>query len=74
MILLFLSTVLISIGLFFIIIYLNLFTVGYSFLEFGKFIIKEPVFWLFLVGLFMAWKVIKNELFLRYTFKHGRRK
>ena len=71
--LIFFSTILTSIGLFFIILYLNLFTLGYSFLEFGKVIIKEPVCWLFFIGLFIAWRVIKHELFLRCNFKHGRR-
>jgi hypothetical protein len=49
----------ISLGIFFTIIYLNLFTMGYSFLDFVKFIIREPISWLVLLGilcLFMAFK------------------
>ncbi len=58
-----------SIGLFFIIIYLNLLTIGYSFLDFVKFISRRLEVWLFIIGIICIavslerW--IKNELLLR---------
>ncbi len=68
-----LGIVLTSIGLFFIIIYLNLLTTGYSFLDFVKFISSRKEVWLFLIGLVLIavslerW--IKNELLLRLSSK-----
>ena len=67
-----------SIGLFFLILYLNLFAMGYSFFEFVNFIIRRFECWLFLLGLIMLvfslGRSLKNELLLRYTNKHERRK
>ena len=40
-----------SIGLFFIIIYLNLLTIGYSFIEFVQFISRRVEVWLFVIGI-----------------------
>ena len=65
--------ILASIGLMFIILYLNLLSMGYSFLEFGKFIISRGECWILLVGIIMIiislerW--IRNELLLRYFNK-----
>ena len=67
-----------SISLFFTIIYLNLLGVGYRFLEFGKFIIKKPIFWFGIFGLLLIalslerW--LKNELLLRHSFKLERKR
>ena len=67
------GVILTSIGLFFIIIYLNLLTIGYSFLEFVKFISRRFEVWLLLIGIICIiislerW--IKNELLLRHHFK-----
>ena len=66
-----------SIGLFFIIIYLNLLTIGYSFIEFVQFISRRVEVWLFVIGIALIvislerW--IKNELLLRHNFKLGRK-
>ncbi len=62
-----------SIGLFFIIIYLNLLTVGYSFWDFVKFISRRIETWLFIIGIaciiLSLERRIKNELLLRHNFK-----
>ena len=76
--LMFLSGVLLtSIGLFFLILYLNLFTLGYSFFDFVKFIIMRPECWLFTIGLVLLYfslgGSIRNELLLRRTNKYERR-
>ena len=42
-----------SIGLFFILLYLNLLVIGYSFLEFAYFIIRSIYCDLFFIGLFL---------------------
>ena len=66
-----------SLGLFFIIIYLNLLTIGYSFIEFVHFISRRVEVWLFLIGIILIavslerW--IKNELLLRHNIKLGRK-
>lgn len=73
----FLGIFLISIGIFFTIIYLNLLTIGYSFLEFVNFIIRSPIFWCILIGIICIalslerW--IKNELLLRHHPKLERK-
>ena len=73
----FLGVFLICIGIFFTIIYLNLLTIGYSFLEFVNFIIRSPISWCILIGLiFIALALerwIKNELLLRHTLKLERK-
>ena len=62
-----------SMGLFFLIIYLNLFTLGYSFFDFVKFIIMRYECWLFAIGIILIYLsiggIIKNELLLRYSNK-----
>lgn len=68
-ILLFLSGVVFSIiGLFFIILYLNLFVIGYSFFEFVYFIIRSIYCDLFFIGIILIIlslkKRRKNELLL----------
>jgi len=74
---LFLGIILTSVGLFFLILYLNLFTLGYSFFDFVKFIIRKPECWLFTIGLILLYlslgRRIKSELFLRRTNKYERR-
>ena len=72
-----LGIILTSLGLFFIIIYLNLLTIGYSFLDFVKFISRRVEVWLLLIGIICIvlslerW--IKNELLLRHHLKLERR-
>ena len=67
-----------SLGLMFIFLYTNLFTIGYSFLEFVKFISTRLECWLFIFGLIILiiererWK--KNVLLLRSTPKFWRRR
>ena len=69
--------ILTSIGLFFIIIYLNLLTIGYSFSDFVKFISRKVEVWLLLIGIICLalslerW--IKNELPLRHNSKLERK-
>ncbi len=71
------GVILTSLGLFFIIIYLNLLTMGYSFSFFVKFISRRLETWLILIGILCIaislerW--IKNELLLRYNSKLERR-
>ena len=68
-----LGIILTSIGLFFIIIYLNLLTIGYSLFDFVKFISRKVEVWLILIGIICIalslerW--IKNELLLRLSSK-----
>ena len=72
-----LGIILTSLGLFFIIIYLNLLTIGYSFLDFVKFISRRVEVCLLLIGIICIvlslerW--IKNELLLRHNLKLERR-
>lgn len=65
--------ILTSIGIFFTILYLNLLTIGYNFLEFVKFISSKPIIWCMIIGLILIIisleRVIKNELLLRHHFK-----
>ena len=65
--------VLASIGLMFIFLYTNLFTMGYSFLEFVKFISKRFECWFLLLGILIILKSLerslKNVLLLRRSFK-----
>ena len=71
------GVILTSLGLFFIIIYLNLLTMGYSFFNFVKFISRRVEGWLFIIGILCIalslerW--IKNELLLRHHTKLERR-
>ncbi len=53
-----LGSILISIALFLIIIYLNLFTLGYTFLEFVYFIIRSSCLLFLLSGVFFTYKGI----------------
>ena len=69
-----LSIICMSIGLFFIVLYLNLFTLGYSFFDFVKFIIMRVeclIFFLGLIFLFLSiGRLVRNELLLRRTNKY----
>ena len=62
-----------SFGIFFTIIYLNLLTMGYTFLEFVQFISRKIEFWFIPLGLILIIysleRLIKNELLLRHNFK-----
>ncbi len=66
-----------SLGIFFTIIYFNLLTIGYSFLEFVQFISRKIEFWFIPLGLILLiislerW--LKNELLLRRNLKLERR-
>ncbi len=57
----FLAIILCSVGLFFSILYLNLFTIGYTFLEYVYFIIRRVECNCFIIGL----------LFLLFGIKKG---
>lgn len=65
-----LGIILTSIGLFFIIIYLNLLTIGYSFSDYVNFIIRRPEFYYLIVGFIILTLTIilsggeKYELYL----------
>ena len=50
-ILYFLGLIFTSLGIFFTLIYLNLIAMGYSFFEFGKFIISKLEFWFIPLGI-----------------------
>ncbi len=50
-----------SISLFFLIIYLNLFTLGYTFLNFVKFIIRSSWFYLFPLGIILIYKSLERK-------------
>jgi len=69
----FLGIFLTSLGIFFTIIYLNVLTMGYTFLEFGKFISRKIEFWFIFGGIILivvsleGW--IKDELLLRHNTK-----
>lgn len=60
------------IGWIYIIIYLNLTTIGYNFLEYVNFIIRRPECWNAVIGIVIIFlclllpKEEKNELYLRY--------
>lgn len=73
----FLGIIFVSVGIFFTIIYLNLFSMGYSFLDFVKFISMKVEFWLIFLGLvclvISLERWIKNELLLRRNFKLERK-
>lgn len=68
---------LMSVGMFFLILYLNLFTLGYSFLDFVKFIIIRFESLCFFIGLgliiIVLWRENIRELLLRHFNKHKRR-
>lgn len=67
-----------SIGLFFIILYFNLLTMGYSFWSFVQFISRRGECLLFPLGIILILismgRWIKNELLLRCHAKLGRRR
>ena len=68
-----LGVFLMSVGIFFTIIYCNLLTMGYSILDLGKFIIKTNEFWFIILGLVLLGvaleRWIKYELLLRHNSK-----
>ena len=61
------------IGSIYIIIYLNLTTIGYNFLEYVKFIIRRPECLVFIIGVILIiWSLPreeKDELHIRYFSK-----
>lgn len=52
---------LISIGLFFVLIYLNLFAIGYTFFKFVYFIIRSGIILFFVTGIFIIYKGIRRK-------------
>ena len=66
-----------SIGLFLLLIYLNLLTIGYSFLEFGEFIIRNPYLYLLPLGILLIYIGLErkkiHELLLRFNFRFFRK-
>jgi hypothetical protein len=56
------GSLLVSIGLFLIIIYLNLFYIGYSFLDFVYFIIRRGIILFFLGGVFLIYKGMGRKI------------
>ena len=56
------GSLLVSIGLFLIIIYLNLFYIGYSFLDFVYFIIRRGIILFFLGGIFLIYKGMGRKI------------
>ena len=69
-----LGSIISSIGLMFIILYTNLLTMGYSFLDFVKFISKRIECLFFILGILLIIlsfeRSIKNVLLLRRSSKH----
>lgn len=63
-------------GLFFILLYLNLLVIGYSFFEFVKFIISNVYCNIYFIGLFLIYLSMKGwakiELLLRFFNKSSR--
>jgi len=61
------------IGCVYVIIYLNLTTIGYNFLEYVNFIIKRPECWNVVIGIiiifFSIFKEDKDESHIRYFSK-----
>ena len=61
------------IGSIYIIIYLNLTTIGYNFLEYAKFIIRRPECLIFIIGIILIVLSLpreeKDELHIRYFSK-----
>lgn len=61
------------VGGIYIILYLNLTTMGYNFQEYVNFIIRRPECWTLVVGiiiiLFNLPKENKDEIYLRYSIK-----
>ena len=66
-----------SVMLFFIILYLNLLVIGYTFWEFVYFIIRSGFILIGLMGMFFIYKglerIIKDEFLLRYHSKFSRK-
>ena len=56
-----LGLILMVIGLFFIMLYLNLFVIGYSFLEFVYFIIRSIYCDLFFIGLILVIFIMERK-------------
>ncbi len=56
----FLGIILCSLFFFFLILYLNLFIMGYTFLKFGNFIIRQFWFWFLPIGIFLIYLGLKK--------------
>ncbi len=52
---------LISVGIFLTVLYLNLLIMGYTFLDFVKFISKGPVVWLIFLGNLCLYIALKKK-------------
>ena len=72
-----LGIILCSIGCFFLIIYLNLFTIGYSLSDFVYFIIRSPYMYSLPLGvIFIIWGLERkkiNEFLLRHRVRFFRK-
>ena len=66
-----LGIILCSFGLFLLLIYLNLLTMGYSFFKFGKFIISNPYLYTLPLGMILIYLGLErkkiHELLLRFN-------
>ncbi len=73
----FMGIIFTSVGIFFTIIYLNLLSMGYTFLEFVNFISRKIEFYFILIGLICIGisleRWIKDELLLRRNLKLERK-
>ncbi len=56
------GSIFLSIGLFFIIIYLNLLVIGYTFLEFVYFIIRSGIIVFIILGMFFIYRGMRGRL------------
>lgn len=72
-----LSIIFTSLGLFYLILNLNLFSLGYSFLYFVKFITRRIEFYYLFVGIllfiYFTERIKKNEFLLRHKIKFFRK-
>ena len=71
LIFLIIGVILSSVGLLFMILYLNLVCLGYSFLEYVKVISSSFECWLFIIGLLIIFGGrIKNAILLQFKSKY----
>jgi len=61
LLILLLGIILASLGLFFILLYINLLVIGYSFLEFVYFIIRSIFCDLFFIGIFIIIFILRRD-------------
>lgn len=68
-----LGIILSSIGLMFIMLYLNLLTIGYNFVDYVKFIISRLECILFLIGIIMIICSLEGKRIVENIHKHSRK-